>query len=107
MLAKLQHDLRLADMALAPRKQVSLVEDHGKLGTFPFKATEDAAAATHLTALAVKREASIGKHESERNVKEMVRAQRQPSSRTRTFTHRHPQNISDDDWTPPPLPTAA
>ena len=62
------HDLRVAGMSLALTKHVSLVEDHGKLDTCQFKAGDDNAAATGL---AVKREASIEKLESERNAKEM------------------------------------
>ena len=84
-------------MPLAPTRQLLLVEDHGKLGTYPFKATEDHTAGTELlpeelqppppcpAALAVKRQASIEKRESERNAQEMERAALsvQPMSRTK------------------------
>ena len=35
------HDLRVAGMSLALTKHVSLVEDHGKLGTCQFKAGDE------------------------------------------------------------------
>ena len=57
--------------ALAPTKQVSLVEDHGEQGTKPFMAADDDGAAA---ALAVKREASIQKLEAERDAREAERA---------------------------------
>ena len=63
--------LRLEGMTLAPTKHVSLVEDHGKLGTCQIKAGDDNAVAAGLAL----REASIEKRESERDAKEMERAQ--------------------------------
>ena len=60
--------------ALSPTKQISLVEDHGGRGTFPFRATDDdGAPASTAVALAVKREASIEKTETERNARASAR----------------------------------
>ena len=63
--------LRLEGMTLAPTKHGSHVEGHGKLGTCQIKAGDDNAVAAGLAL----RESSIEKRESERDAKEMERAQ--------------------------------
>ena len=58
-------------MTLAPTKHGSHVEGHGKLGTCQIKAGDDNAVAAGLAL----REPGIEKRESERDAKEMERAQ--------------------------------